>query len=232
MNLDCPKVVVITATVGTEYLKQCIESIQNQTYEKIEILIVDDCSTDNSFDILKDISKDDSRIKLYRNNINIGLTKSLNFLLSNCSGKFVARQDSDDISKPDRIKLQIEYLINNDFDVCSTLAIGKQNNKILHKKSNVFPNKLVFKFKNPYIHGTLFSKFDTLQKIGFYDENFYYAQDYKLISDLYKAGYKIGILKIPLYLLNQENNISTLKYKEQKYYANCVKKGISPKIES
>lgn len=228
-----PLVSVILSVYNDEInVQNAIRSIQNQTYEKLEILIVDDCSNDRTNEILNSISNEDSRIKLYRNYSNIGLTKSLNLLLNKCSGHYVTRQDSDDISKPDRIKLQLEYLSSENLDVCTALAIGMQNKKILHKKSNLFPNKLVFKFKNPFIHGTLFAKFDTLQGIGFYDENFYYAQDYKLFSDLYKYDYKIGILKKPLYILNQENNISTLKYEEQKYYSNCVKKGVIPKIES
>ena len=71
-------------------------------------------------------------------------------------------------------------------------------------------------------------KKENLIDVNCYDEEFFYAQDYKLIYDLLENKSKISIMKDPLYNLNMKNNISS-KYKEkQKYYANCVRKKISP----
>ena len=67
-----------------------------------------------------------------------------------------------------------------------------------------------------------------LKNINNYDENFYYAQDYKLISDLLKNFYKFKRINSPLYILNTENNISSNYSKEQKYFADCVRNGKSP----
>ena len=69
---------------------------------------------------------------------------------------------------------------------------------------------------------------EVLNKIGNYDEKFYYAQDYKLMSDLISGNYNVKILKDPLYLLNQTNNISNINKFEQKYYADCVRKNLIP----
>ena len=69
---------------------------------------------------------------------------------------------------------------------------------------------------------------DSLQNIGGYDEKFYYAQDYKLLNDLILNNYKLRILKEELYVLNLSDNISTKFKDKQKYYADCVKKDISP----
>ena len=69
---------------------------------------------------------------------------------------------------------------------------------------------------------------DVLEKLKNYDENFYYAQDYKLMTDLIKSNFKIKIFKKPLYNLNMENNISSIFSKEQKYFADCVRKNIRP----
>ena len=63
---------------------------------------------------------------------------------------------------------------------------------------------------------------------GKYDENFYYAQDYKLFKDLFKAGYRHKYIKEPLYLLNMKDNISNKFKIEQHYYANCVKRNKLP----
>ena len=64
--------------------------------------------------------------------------------------------------------------------------------------------------------------------MGGYDEKFYFAQDYKLMSDLISGNYNVRILKDPLYLLNQKNNISNINKFEQKYYADCVRKNLIP----
>ena len=72
----------------------------------------------------------------------------------------------------------------------------------------------------------------TLINLGGYDENFKFAQDYKLMSDLIKNNYKVKIYKEPLYHLNMENNISVNYKKEQEYYAMCVRKNIIPSRKS
>ena len=87
------------------------------------------------------------------------------------------------------------------------------------------------KFKNPFIHGTLFIKKSILLDVGKYDENFYYAQDYKLMKTLIDNNYKFKIFRKTLYELNMENNISTNKRSEQNYYANCVKKNMIPELK-
>ena len=79
-------------------VRNAIESILNQTYEKFELLLLDDFSTDNTYEICNEYLKKDKRIKLYRNKKNIGLTKSLNKLAANSTGLYIDRQDSDDFS--------------------------------------------------------------------------------------------------------------------------------------
>tara|TARA_A100001015_G_scaffold321177_1_gene450594 strand:+ start:297 stop:545 length:249 start_codon:yes stop_codon:yes gene_type:complete len=74
------------------------------------------------------------------------------------------------------------------------------------------------KFKNPFIHGTLGIDKNLLNSLGNYDENFYYSQDYKLFTDLYKNNIKIWVIKEPLYSLNTVGNISTNKRELQKDY--------------
>jgi len=94
--------------------------------------------------------------------------------------------------------------------------------------SYYLPKKAVLKFKNPFVHGTLMIKKQIFNNVGSYDERFYYSQDYKLMSDLTRANYKVKILKEVHYVLNMENNISTNFYKEQMYFAECVRKNKSP----
>ena len=75
----------------------------------------------------------------------------------------------------------------------------------------------------------MFAKKNIIEKVGGYDEDFIYSQDYKLAYDLINSGYKLKIMRDVLYNSNFINNISTNKKYEQKYYANCVRRGIKPK---
>ena len=91
--------VLMSVWNGERYLRQAIESILNQTFRDFEFLIVNDGSTDGSRDI---ILSNDNRIRLLDNEANLGLTTSLNRGLELATGEYIARQDADDISLPER----------------------------------------------------------------------------------------------------------------------------------
>ncbi len=219
---------IMSAYNSEETISKSIESMLNQTYENIEILIVDDCSDDNTYKICENYSRINENIFLFRNNKNIGLTKSLNKLLNHSKGTYIARQDADDTSMPERIEKQFEFIKSNRLDGCSARSNIIGHRGVIPGLSYYFPIKLIMKYKNPFIHGTLFIKKSVLSDLGGYDERFIYSQDYKLMSDILQKGYRVSIIKTPLYNLNFSNNISTKFKKEQQYYANCVKRNIDP----
>tara|TARA_B100001121_G_scaffold51319_1_gene44757 strand:- start:505 stop:1179 length:675 start_codon:yes stop_codon:yes gene_type:complete len=194
-----------------------IQSILDQTFDDFEFLIIDDCSTDNTYEEMTKFVND-SRVKLYVNEENIGLTMSLNKLIEESNGKYIFRQDSDDISFKNRFIEQIKILETKDIKTCTTRAIDLNNNKIIPGISAWIPKKITMKFKNPYIHGTLAIEKLLLNSIGNYSEDFYYSQDFKLYLDLSQKNEKIYEIKKPLYKLNTSNNISTINKDEQKYY--------------
>ena len=206
-----------------------IESLIKQSYENIEILILDDASTDMTYEICKGYEADYSKVKVYNNIKNLGLTKSLNILIKKTKGNFIARQDADDTSKESRIENQYSFLVNHSLDACTTRANIKDTNKLTPNKSYYLPPKVAMKIKNPFIHGTLLIRKNILESVGLYDERFYYSQDYKLMADLIKKGYKVKIMKDSLYVLNMDGNISVNNKNEQKYYADCVRKNKKPK---
>ena len=194
-----------------------IQSILDQTFDDFEFLIIDDCSTDNTYEEMTKFVND-SRVKLYVNEENIGLTKSLNKLIEESNGKYIFRQDSDDISFKNRFVEQIKILETKDIKTCTTRAIDLNNNKIIPGISAWIPKKITMKFKNPYIHGTLAIEKLLLNSIGNYSEDFYYSQDFRLYLDLSQKNEKIYEIKKPLYKLNTSNNISIINKDEQKYY--------------
>jgi len=209
-------------------IEYSLESVLNQTYKNLEVLIMDDCSTDNTSKIIEQIAKKDSRINIYKNEKNKGLTHSLNLLINNSNGNYIARQDSDDFSFPERLSKQINFIKNKNLDGCTTRAYKKESFKITPRFSKYFNKKFILKLKNPFIHGSLLIKRDVILNIGGYDENFYYAQDYKLFKDLIYRNKKIKIFNEVCYVLNNENNISTNHKEKQHYYAKCVRKNIIP----
>jgi len=209
-------------------ISKSIESLLNQTYKNIEILLLDDGSTDNTYKICSDYERNNSQIVLFRNEVNIGLTKSLNFLYKKASGDFIARQDGDDYSHKERIEKQLNFIINNNLDGCTTRAQIIGTKKVIPKLSRLLPVGFVLKYKNPFIHGSLLLKKEILFNNNGYDERFVYAQDYKLMKDLVTSNNKIRIMNSTLYFLNMNDNISSNFKSEQAYYANCVRKGINP----
>jgi len=219
IKLENKKVSVILSVYNDEKnIQNSVNSILNQSFSDFEFLIIDDCSTDNTLKILNKI--DDPRVKIFKNEFNLGLTKSLNKLIKYAQYDFIARQDSDDISFPSRFEDQLSYINKVNIDGCTTLATVKGNIWKSPFLSRWLPLKFTIRYKNPFIHGSLMIKKSALINVGGYTEEFVYAQDYKLFLDLIMNGFNIKILKKNLYSLNMENNISSLKKQEQnKYFA-------------
>ena len=189
---------------------------------------MDDGSTDSTYKILLQNFDDNKKIRIFKNNENIGLTKSLNKLIKKSKGSVIARQDADDTSLPNRLEIQMESMILKKLDFCTSRASIKNSNRLIPNLSYLIPPKIVIKYKNPFIHGTLFIKKSIMLEIGGYDEQFKYSQDYKLFIDLLKMNRKFYFIKMPLYILNMEDNISSNFKEKQKYYAKCAQKNLVP----
>jgi len=224
MNSNNLVSVIMSAQNAGEYISKSIESILNQSYKNIELLIIDDGSLDNTYEVMKEFKRKEENVYIFKNTQNKGLTKSLNILLQNTQGKYIARQDADDTSHKERIAIQVKYLEQHNLDFCSTRAIIKQNDRVVPGISYYLPLKVHVKLKNPMIHGTLLIKKDIISEIGGYDESFLYAQDYKLLRDLLNNKYKYKIIKDPLYVLNMQDNISTKFKSEQKLLSDKIRK--------
>ena len=115
---------------GAEYVKETIESVLAQTYSNWELLFVDDCSSDNSLEIVD--SFNDPRIKIFRNEKNKGAAASRNLALNQASGRWVAFLDSDDLWKPWKLEKQLTFMIQNDchFTYTSYEHIDEDSNKL------------------------------------------------------------------------------------------------------
>lgn len=105
--------VIIPMYNASSYLSETIESIKLQVYTDFSVLILDDCSTDNSYRLCKELTKDDSRFEVYKNDVNQGYLRSTNILLSLVKSEFCAFWDADDTGSDRRLLKQVSFLESN-----------------------------------------------------------------------------------------------------------------------
>jgi len=189
---------------GEKYVSNAIESILNQTFNNFEFIIIDDMSDDKSREIIRDYCKKDSRIKLFINKKNLGLTKSLNIGISMAKGDFIVRQDDDDVSLPQRLKKQINFLKQNpEYAFCGCNGIIIQTKKKLLNFFELEDIKKNLIVNNCFYHPSIIIRKKIFEKFGLYDESYLYGQDYELWCRLiYKYNLKALNLKDKLIIAN------------------------------
>jgi hypothetical protein len=182
-----PVTVLMAVHNGAPYIEQSIASILTQSYADFELVVVVDASTDGSDQIIAAFG--DPRIRIVRNDRNSGLTRSLNRRVAVSSGAFVARQDADDVSRNDRLALQVAYLDENpEAAVVGSWyrKIGTTGEVLGERELPTEPVQLAWAilFYCPLVHSAaMFRRADVSAASG-YDERFQYAQDYDLWSRL------------------------------------------------
>ena len=176
--------VIIPCYNAELYVEQAVLSIMNQTYNKLEIIVINDASTDNTGEILKRLASLDERIMYIENRENIKLVDRLNKGISLASGEFIARMDADDISMPLRIERQVEFLLSNpSVGVVGTNALLiKENNvgKLFSKPLLDKEIKLELFINSPFIHPSVMMNRSLLDKVGGYSSNYYQVEDFAL----------------------------------------------------
>lgn len=197
-----------------KYLTEAISSILNQTYEDFEFIIVDD-GNDNLI-----LPFDDYRIKVIKNEKNIGLTKSLNLALKEAKGKYIARMDADDVSYPTRLEEQVKFLDKNPNHILvgTWAEIIDENDRILrvvkHPCEDEVIQRELIKY-NTFFHSSIMFRCGVC-----YNENFKYAQDYELYFRLTRSwdnGAK-KLANIPKFLhqyRETRDSITSKKNREQ-----------------
>ncbi|MBF4492904.1 glycosyltransferase family 2 protein [Flavobacterium sp. MR2016-29] len=141
MTADKNKVSVVLCTYnGSSYLKKQLNSILEQTYDIDEIVIVDDCSTDSTRDILREYQKDNNKIKLFFNEKNLGSNSSFRYAISLASNNYLALCDQDDIWYKNKIEIQMNSVFSSGFEhdnkpllVFHDLCLIDQNDNITNK---------------------------------------------------------------------------------------------------
>ena len=184
-----PAVTVLMSTYnGVRYIDQAIRSILRQTWRDFEFLIIDDASTDRTVEIIE--SYHDHRICLLRNETNLGVTRSLNRGLASAHGALVAIQDHDDVSHPERLSKQVEFMAAN-----PDMVLAGAQARLLNSRGRrrwrpgwwrpLSPESIRFQsmFDNPFIHSTIIFRREVIwNEFGGYDEKYATGHDYDLVS--------------------------------------------------
>ena len=148
--MEQPLVSIITPTFNSaKFILQTLHSVQNQSYQNWELIIVDDCSTDDTIKIITSVIQNEKRIKLFQNEINYGAGITRNKALQFANGRFIAFLDSDDLWKIDKLTNQINYLISNNvpFTFSSYELINEEGiplNKVIKTPQKLTYNQLFF----------------------------------------------------------------------------------------
>tara|TARA_B100001057_G_C22731373_1_gene903936 strand:+ start:324 stop:1274 length:951 start_codon:yes stop_codon:yes gene_type:complete len=229
MSKSYPEISVIMSVNENlkDYMQLSIESILNQSFKNFEFIIVNDGNNKFISEIIDKYLEKDKRI-IYKYTNGIGLTASLNYAISFSKTNYIARQDYDDLSYTDRLKVQYNFLKNNnDYVFCASnvnyinyLGNVKKNRfsqnifNIPHKKI-----KKILEYKNIFTHSSCMFKKNIFNECGQYDENFFYTQDYDLWTRMIQYGKFIKLKNKLLSLRIHAKSISFKKNKEQRFYS-------------
>ena len=208
--------VIMSVFNEEKYLQESIESILNQTYKDFEFIIVNDGSFHGTGEILR--SYKDPRIRLINNEKNIGLTKSLNKAIKIAQGEYIVRQDADDISLPQRLEKQVEFLEKNpEIKVLGTFGykIDKYGD-ILTKQTLPISSKQIKKTlikRNPFVHTSVMIEKEIINRIGKYNEKFRTSQDYELWFRILRIA---KVANLPLFLVKKRYHKDMVSLKKDK----------------
>lgn len=218
-----PKISVIMGVYNCKdfaMLRKSVDSILQQTEGDFEFLICNDGSTNQTLEKLQEISKLDERIRILSYPNNCGLHHALNACLKEAKGKYIARQDDDDESKPDRFMKLVAFLDSHpEYDFVGSNADvfdskGVWGEYTVEEK----PQKESFYWTNPFAHPTVMFRKSAMDAVGGYRESkeTRRCEDYDLFMRLYANGMKGYNIQEKLYFYRIENDTAK-KYRPMKY---------------
>ena len=229
--------VIMSVYNGETYLEEAIESIINQNFKNWELIIINDCSTDATEQILADFSLRDERIKVHTNEVNLKLPTSLNKAISLSSGKYIARMDADDISLPDRLEKQYKFMEENPDVALSSCRFLTVKNGIYASggaggRCDYQAIKTMLLVSNPILHPGVIARAEVMKRFN-YDTTLTCTEDLELWARMVTENQKIQILPecLLIYRLHDKQITSTTLERQhtevlkiqQKYYGSMLK---------
>lgn len=213
---DCPVTVLMPVYNAARYLREALESILCQTYDRFELLIIDDGSTDSTVDIIKSYSEE--RIRLVHHDRNLGLIATLNSGLALARGHYIARMDADDIAAPGRIAAQAAFMdAYPDVGICGTWFQFMGTDSIIRHPVEHDAIKIKLLTDTAFAHPTVMLRKSALTEtmVG-YDPAYQHAEDYELWTRLVTVTRAANIAQVLLQYRLHDTQISTNFADEQK----------------
>ncbi len=235
-----PKVSIIMPCYNSEkYIEKAIQSVLDQTYRNFELIIIDDDSTDKTWEIIEQYAKKDFRVICTKKDENEkGISKSMNKGIEMARGKYITRMDSDDIIIPEKIFRQVQFLDKNEeYGVCS-VNIAMMDNLGNIYNENVYPEQKVpsewtFLWTNPVPNAPCMYRTNIIKDNNITFSNLRTAEDYDFLEKLITKT-KVYMINLPLYYYRynekstyNRNRIETFKNSldiSKKYYTEVTKK--------
>jgi glycosyltransferase involved in cell wall biosynthesis len=214
-----PLVSVITPAYNAEkYIESTINSVIQQKYKNWEMIIIDDCSKDNTYEIIKKCAREDSRIKIEKNERNLGVSDTRNKGINLAKGKYISFLDADDLWHKDKLEKQIKFMEKNNISLCYTGYIKINADGTIRGEIKV-PEKLNYKelLKNCLI-GFLTATYnrDSLREFYFKKTK---AEDYIFwLEIMKKLDFAYGIPEPLAYYRVLDNSRSSNKIDIVKYH--------------
>lgn len=191
--------VLMSAYNSEIYIEDSVRSILNQRNVNLELLIVNDGSTDSTYEIIKKLTAEDNRVRII-NQDNAGLPLALNKAIIESKGNFLARMDADDIAFPERLWQQLKYLNEHpEIDIVASYveAFGDGRNRIWKFPTKKEDCDVALLFFNPLPHPAVMFRRSVIEKTGFYNTDFEYDQDYELWARA-SSNHAIANIGLPL----------------------------------
>lgn len=188
-------------------LEEAVDCIINQTYENWELIMCDDCSSDNTYEVAEQIAQKDNRIKVIKNEKNLTLAPTLNHCFEEANGEYIARMDGDDICDKERFEKEVEILNNHpEYAVVSSgmrfYDVNGVYGKIINPEN---PSGEDFVRQSPICHAPCMMRAEVLKKVGGYSNSkeVERIEDYDLWVRMYAEGYKAYNIQEPLYSMRE-----------------------------
>lgn len=229
---DKPLVSVVMPIYNAEkYLTQAIESILSQTLENFELILINDASTDKTLQIIRKYKKRDNRIRIINNKKNLQMAQSLNLAISKAESDLIARMDQDDISFPNRLEVQYDFMNSHPSVaiVGNNIIIINEKNKVIGKRT--YPTtsnglkKILFRY-SAFAHPTVMFRKSAFQKVKGYNQEKHPCEDIDL---WFRLGKKYEFASIPSFLLKYRVSLVSGSHKNLK---NTEIIGLKIKIEA
>ena len=199
-----PMVSVILPCFNVEtFVAECLDSLLRQSHQELEVIAIDDGSTDETLSVLERYSVRDSRVRVLRNEVNSGLILTLNRGVEAAHGAFIARMDADATARPDRIALQLEALVQR-----PEVGVVGTGMRLVdeHGQSTVRPwpvrcvqpagARFMALFANPLAHVTILSRAAVIKGFSYgQDGAGLHTEDYELFTRMLEAG--VEMMNIP-----------------------------------